>query len=206
MKRLEKQLNIAEKEISEIKKVENRVEARMEYIKALIALEETGFQQTTTYDDLDDTNAKENDSIEEDIDDDLEPEATEPESVTSETDSVVEDPLEDAEEVMIVENEDGEEVDITQAYNMLKNSGLDEETILTIGLYLTEYNCVLQYNEFENLEHSYERAYMAYALGDLGLEELNKKVLEFTGLKKGDVFKIVNNEIAEEVYNFIYGE
>lgn len=206
MKRLEKQLNIAEKEISEIKKVESRVEARMEYIKALIALEETGFQQTTTYDDLDDTNAKENDSIEEDIDDDLEPEATEPESVTSETDSVVEDPLEDAEEVMIVENEDGEEVDITQAYNMLKNSGLDEETILTIGLYLTEYNCVLQYNEFENLEHSYERAYMAYALGDLGLEELNKKVLEFTGLKKGDVFKIVNNEIAEEVYNFIYGE
>ena len=82
--------------------------------------------------------------------DDEEPEeeiVEEPESVTAETEAVVEEPKEepeeeegfdDAEVLRSVINEDGEEVDITDAFNALRKEGMDEDFSDSIGLFLTE--------------------------------------------------------------------
>lgn len=207
---LTEQLDTMGEELESVKDVAKKAELRSRYIGLFIQLDGAATTNvgSASFDEgpesLEDGAAKESNDVEMEID-------FTPKETTAETEAVLpeveeeEDPLQDAEEVCIVTNEDGEEIDITEAMAVLKDAKLDQEEKETIALYLTECACTLQYNEFPMLKHGNDRACMAAALASLGVEDLTTYVLDFSGLEKiDDVFEFITDENAEAIFNFIY--
>ena len=149
--------------------------------------------------------------------DDEEPEevAEEPESVTAETEAVVEEPKEeteeegfdDAEVVRSVINEDGEEVDITDAFNALRKEGMDEDFSDSIGLFLTECEGLDAYmNKFKYMEHGIPRACAAQLAAILTEQQLQAYIIDFSGLELGAIESstdFIDDANAEELFDFI---
>lgn len=149
--------------------------------------------------------------------DDEEPEevAEEPESVTAETEAVVEEPKEepeeegfdDAEVVRSVINEDGEEVDITDAFNALRKEGMDEDFSDSIGLFLTECEGLDAYmNKFSYMEHGVPRACAAQLAAILTEQQLQAYIIDFSGLDLGAIESstdFIDDANAEELFDFI---
>ena len=149
--------------------------------------------------------------------DDEEPEEVveEPESVTAETEAVVEEPKEepeeegfdDAEVVRSVINEDGEEVDITDAFNALRKEGMDEDFSDSIGLFLTECEGLDAYmNKFSYMEHGIPRACAAQLAAILTEQQLQAYIIDFSGLELGAIESstdFIDDANAEELFDFI---
>ena len=149
--------------------------------------------------------------------DDGEPEEVveEPESVTAETEAVVEEPKEEAEEegfddaevVRSVINEDGEEVDITDAFNALMKEGMDEDFSDSIGLFLTECEGLDAYmNKFSYMEHGIPRACAAQLAAILTEQQLQAYIIDFSGLELGAIESstdFIDDANAEELFDFI---
>ena len=150
--------------------------------------------------------------------DDEEPEevAEEPESVTAETEAVVEEPKEepeeeegfdDAEVLRSVINEDGEEVDITDAFNALRKEGMDEDFSDSIGLFLTECEGLDAYmNKFSYMEHGIPRACAAQLAAILTEQQLQAYIIDFSGLDLGAIESstdFIDDANAEELFDFI---
>ena len=149
--------------------------------------------------------------------DDEEPEekvegvAEEPESVTAETEAVVEEPEEetfdDAEVLRSVINEDGEEVDITDAFNALRKEGMDEDFSDSIGLFLTECEGLDAYmNKFKYMEHGIPRACAAQLAAILTEQQLQAYIIDFSGLELGAIENstdFIDDANAEELFDFI---
>ena len=149
--------------------------------------------------------------------DDEEPEEVveEPESVTAETEAVVEEPKEepeeegfdDAEVVRSVINEDGEEVDITDAFNALRKEGMDEDFSDSIGLFLTECEGLDAYmNKFSYMEHGIPRACAAQLAAILTEQQLQAYIIDFSGLDLGAIENstdFIDDANAEELFDFI---
>ena len=150
--------------------------------------------------------------------DDEEPEevAEEPESVTAETEAVVEEPKEepeeeegfdDAEVLRSVINEDGEEVDITDAFNALRKEGMDEDFSDSIGLFLTECEGLDAYmNKFKYMEHGIPRACAAQLAAILTEQQLQAYIIDFSGLELGAIENstdFIDDANAEELFDFI---
>lgn len=142
----------------------------------------------------------------------------EPESVTAETEAVVEEVednvknadeiFEDAEVVRTVLNDDEEEVDITEAYNALINDGADSDTADAIGLWLTEYECLEAYmNKFNYMEHGNPRAYAAYMGTVLKEQQLIAYIVDFSNLEIDAVehsTDFINDANAEALFSFVF--
>ena len=146
--------------------------------------------------------------------DDEEPEEVveEPESVTAETEAVVEEPEEeegfdDAEVLRSVINEDGEEVDITDAFNALRKEGMDEDFSDSIGLFLTECEGLDAYmNKFSYMEHGIPRACAAQLAAILTEQQLQAYIIDFSGLDLGAIENstdFIDDANAEELFDFI---
>lgn len=150
--------------------------------------------------------------------DDEEPEEVveEPESVTAETEAVVEEPKEepeeeegfdDAEVLRSVINEDGEEVDITDAFNALRKEGMDEDFSDSIGLFLTECEGLDAYmNKFKYMEHGIPRACAAQLAAILTEQQLQAYIIDFSGLEIGAIENstdFIDDANAEELFDFI---
>ena len=150
--------------------------------------------------------------------DDEEPEEVveEPESVTAETEAVVEEPKEepeeeegfdDAEVLRSVINEDGEEVDITDAFNALRKEGMDEDFSDSIGLFLTECEGLDAYmNKFSYMEHGIPRACAAQLAAILTEQQLQAYIIDFSGLEIGTIENstdFIDDANAEELFDFI---
>ena len=137
--------------------------------------------------------------------------AEEPESVTAETEAVVEEPEEegfdDAEVLRSVINEDGEEVDITDAFNALIKDGMDEEFSDSIGLFLTECDGLDPYmNKFSYMEHGIPRACAAQLAAILTEQQLQAYIIDFSGLEIGAIESstdFIDDANAEELFDFI---
>ena len=141
--------------------------------------------------------------------------AEEPESVTAETEAVVEEPKEeveeegfdDAEVIRSVINEDGEEVDITDAFNALRKEGMDEDFSDSIGLFLTECEGLDAYmNKFSYMEHGIPRACAAQLAAILTEQQLQAYIIDFSGLDLGAIENstdFIDDANAEELFDFI---
>ena len=135
----------------------------------------------------------------------------EPESVTAETEAVVEEPEEetfdDAEVLRSVINEDGEEVDITDAFNALRKEGMDEDFSDSIGLFLTECEGLDAYmNKFKYMEHGIPRACAAQLAAILTEQQLQAYIIDFSGLEIGTIENstdFIDDANAEELFDFI---
>ena len=196
------QLDKMQEELESVKDAAKRAELRGKYIELFIDLSTISNIQLEV--------------------DDEEPEekvkgvAEEPESVTAETEAVVEEPKEepeeeegfdDAEVIRSVINEDGEEVDITDAFNALRKEGMDEDFSDSIGLFLTECDGLDPYmNKFSYMEHGVPRACAAQLAAILTEQQLQAYIIDFSGLDLGAIESstdFIDDANAEELFDFI---
>ena len=192
------QLDKMQEELESVEDAAKRAELRGKYIELFIDLSTIS-------------------NIQPEVDDE-EPEEVveEPESVTAETEAVVEEPKEEAEEedtfddaevVRSVINEDGEEVDITDAFNALRKEGMDEDFSDSIGLFLTECEGLDAYmNKFKYMEHGIPRACAAQLAAILTEQQLQAYIIDFSGLELGAIENstdFIDDANAEELFDFI---
>ena len=191
------QLDKMQEELESVEDAAKRAELRGKYIELFIDLSTIS-------------------NIQPEVDDE-EPEeiVEEPESVTAETEAVVEEPKEEAEEegfddaevVRSVINEDGEEVDITDAFNALRKEGMDEDFSDSIGLFLTECEGLDAYmNKFKYMEHGIPRACAAQLAAILTEQQLQAYIIDFSGLELGAIENstdFIDDANAEELFDFI---
>ena len=191
------QLDKMQEELESVQDAAKRAELRGKYIELFIDLSTIS-------------------NIQPEVDDE-EPEEVveEPESVTAETEAVVEEPKEEAEEegfddaevVRSVINEDGEEVDITDAFNALRKEGMDEDFSDSIGLFLTECEGLDAYmNKFKYMEHGIPRACAAQLAAILTEQQLQAYIIDFSGLELGAIENstdFIDDANAEELFDFI---
>ena len=192
------QLDKMQEELESVKDAAKRAELRGKYIELFIDLSTISNIQLEV--------------------DDEEPEEVveEPESVTAETEAVVEEPKEepeeeegfdDAEVLRSVINEDGEEVDITDAFNALRKEGMDEDFSDSIGLFLTECEGLDAYmNKFSYMEHGIPRACAAQLAAILTEQQLQAYIIDFSGLDLGAIENstdFIDDANAEELFDFI---
>ena len=192
------QLDKMQEELESVKDAAKRAELRGKYIELFIDLSTISNIQLEV--------------------DDEEPEevAEEPESVTAETEAIVEEPKEepeeeegfdDAEVLRSVINEDGEEVDITDAFNALRKEGMDEDFSDSIGLFLTECEGLDAYmNKFKYMEHGIPRACAAQLAAILTEQQLQAYIIDFSGLELGTIENstdFIDDANAEELFDFI---
>ena len=191
------QLDKMQEELESVEDAAKRAELRGKYIELFIDLSTISNMQLEI--------------------DDEEPEevAEEPESVTAETEAIVEEPKEepeeegfdDAEVLRSVINEDGEEVDITDAFNALRKEGMDEDFSDSIGLFLTECEGLDAYmNKFKYMEHGIPRACAAQLAAILTEQQLQAYIIDFSGLDLGAIESstdFIDDANAEEFFDFI---
>ena len=192
------QLDKMQEELESVEDAAKRAELRGKYIELFIDL--------STISDI---------QLEVDDEEPVEEVAEEPESVTAETEAVVEEPKEepeeegfdDAEVVRSVINEDGEEVDITDAFNALRKEGMDEDFSDSIGLFLTECEGLDAYmNKFSYMEHGIPRACAAQLAAILTEQQLQAYIIDFSGLELGAIESstdFIDDANAEELFDFI---
>ena len=192
------QLDKMQEELESVEDAAKRAELRGKYIELFIDLSTISNMQLEI-----------NDEEPEEV-------AEEPESVTAETEAVVEEPKEepeeeegfdDAEVVRSVINEDGEEVDITDAFNALRKEGMDEDFSDSIGLFLTECEGLDAYmNKFSYMEHGIPRACAAQLAAILTEQQLQAYIIDFSGLDLGAIENstdFIDDANAEELFDFI---
>ena len=193
------QLDKMQEELESVEDAAKRAELRGKYIELFIDL--------STISDI---------QLEVDDEEPVEEVAEEPESVTAETEAVVEEPKEepeeeegfdDAEVIRSVINEDGEEVDITDAFNALRKEGMDEDFSDSIGLFLTECEGLDAYmNKFKYMEHGIPRACAAQLAAILTEQQLQAYIIDFSGLDLGAIENstdFIDDANAEELFDFI---
>ena len=192
------QLDKMQEELESVEDAAKRAELRGKYIELFIDL--------STISDI---------QLEVDDEEPVEEVAEEPESVTAETEAVVEEPKEeveeegfdDAEVIRSVINEDGEEVDITDAFNALRKEGMDEDFSDSIGLFLTECEGLDAYmNKFSYMEHGIPRACAAQLAAILTEQQLQAYIIDFSGLDLGAIENstdFIDDANAEELFDFI---
>lgn len=193
------QLDKMQEELESVEDAAKRAELRGKYIELFIDL--------STISDI---------QLEVDDEEPVEEVAEEPESVTAETEAVVEEPKEeveeeegfdDAEVLRSVINEDGEEVDITDAFNALRKEGMDEDFSDSIGLFLTECEGLDAYmNKFKYMEHGIPRACAAQLAAILTEQQLQAYIIDFSGLELGAIESstdFIDDANAEELFDFI---
>lgn len=208
------QLDKMAEELESVDDVAERAKLRGKYIELFIDLctiANTVISAPVEEDLIDEEPIQEDDVIEE------------PESVTAETEAVVQEVeeevnnvknadeiFEDAEVVRTVLNDDEEEVDITEAYNALINDGADSDTADAIGLWLTEYECLEAYmNKFNYMEHGNPRAYAAYMGTVLKEQQLIAYIVDFSNLEIDAVehsTDFINDANAEALFSFVFSE
>lgn len=206
------QLDKMAEELESVDDVAERAKLRGKYIELFIDLctvTNTVISAPVEEDLIDEEPIQEDDVIEE------------PESVTAETEAVVQEVeeevdnvknadeiFEDAEVVRTVLNDDEEEVDITEAYNALINDGADSDTADAIGLWLTEYECLEAYmNKFNYMEHGNPRAYAAYMGTVLKEQQLIAYIVDFSNLEIDAVehsTDFINDANAEALFSFVF--
>ena len=203
------QLDKMAEELESVDDVAERAKLRGKYIELFIDLctiANTVISAPVEEDLIDEEPIQEDEAIEE------------PESVTAETEAVVEEVednvknadeiFEDAEVVRTVLNDDEEEVDITEAYNALINDGADSDTADAIGLWLTEYECLEAYmNKFNYMEHGNPRAYAAYMGTVLKEQQLIAYIVDFSNLEIDAVehsTDFINDANAEALFSFVF--
>lgn len=206
------QLDKMAEELESVDDVAERAKLRGKYIELFIDLctiANTVISAPVEEDLIDEEPIQEDDVIEE------------PESVTAETEAVVQEAeeevdnvknadeiFEDAEVVRTVLNDDEEEVDITEAYNALINDGADSDTADAIGLWLTEYECLEAYmNKFNYMEHGNPRAYAAYMGTVLKEQQLIAYIVDFSNLEIDAVehsTDFINDANAEALFSFVF--
>ena len=193
------QLDKMQEELESVKDAAKRAELRGKYIELFIDLSTIS-----------------NIQLEVDDEEPVEEVVEEPESVTAETEAVVEEPKEepeeeegfdDAEVIRSVINEDGEEVDITDAFNALRKEGMDEDFSDSIGLFLTECEGLDAYmNKFKYMEHGIPRACAAQLAAILTEQQLQAYIIDFSGLELGAIESstdFIDDANAEELFDFI---
>ena len=192
------QLDKMQEELESVEDAAKRAELRGKYIELFIDLSTIS-------------------NIQLEVDDEESEEVVEePESVTAETEAVVEEPKEepeeeegfdDAEVLRSVINEDGEEVDITDAFNALRKEGMDEDFSDSIGLFLTECEGLDAYmNKFNYMEHGIPRACAAQLAAILTEQQLQAYIIDFSGLDLGAIENstdFIDDANAEELFDFI---
>lgn len=205
------QLDKMAEELESVDDVAERAKLRGKYIELFIDLctvTNTVISAPVEEDLIDEEPIQEDEAIEE------------PESVTAETEAVVQEVeetdnvknadeiFEDAEVVRTVLNDDEEEVDITEAYNALINDGADSDTADAIGLWLTEYECLEAYmNKFNYMEHGNPRAYAAYMGTVLKEQQLIAYIVDFSNLEIDAVehsTDFINDANAEALFSFVF--
>ena len=196
------QLDKMQRELESVTDAGTRAQLRGKYIELFIDLSTISNIQP----EVDDEEPEE--KVEEIVEEIVE----EPESVTAETEAVVEEPEEeetfdDAEVLRSVINEDGEEVDITDAFNALIKDGMDEEFSDSIGLFLTECDGLDPYmNKFSYMEHGIPRACAAQLAAILTEQQLQAYIIDFSGLEIGAIESstdFIDDANAEELFDFI---
>ena len=193
------QLDKMQRELESVTDAVTRAELRGKYIELFIDLSTIS-----------------NIQLEVDDEEPVEEVVEEPESVTAETEAVVEEPKEepeeeegfdDAEVLRSVINEDGEEVDITDAFNALRKEGMDEDFSDSIGLFLTECEGLDAYmNKFNYMEHGIPRACAAQLAAILTEQQLQAYIIDFSGLDLGAIENstdFIDDANAEELFDFI---
>ena len=193
------QLDKMQRELESVTDAAKRAELRGKYIELFIDLSTIS-----------------NIQLEVDDEEPVEKIVEEPESVTAETEAVVEEPKEepeeeegfdDAEVLRSVINEDGEEVDITDAFNALRKEGMDEDFSDSIGLFLTECEGLDAYmNKFSYMEHGIPRACAAQLAAILTEQQLQAYIIDFSGLDLGAIENstdFIDDANAEELFDFI---
>ena len=201
------QLDKMAEELESVDDVAERAKLRGKYIELFIDLctiANTVISAPVEEDLIDEEPIQEDEAIEE------------PESVTAETEAVVEEPKEepeeeegfdDAEVLRSVINEDGEEVDITDAFNALRKEGMDEDFSDSIGLFLTECEGLDAYmNKFSYMEHGIPRACAAQLAAILTEQQLQAYIIDFSGLDLGAIENstdFIDDANAEELFDFI---
>ena len=186
------QLDKMQEELESVKDTAKRAELRGKYIELFIDLSTISSIQTET-------------------DDEEPPTETEPvaQEVEEEVDNVknADEIFEDAEVVRTVIDEDGEEVDITDAFNALIKEGMDEEFSDSIGLFLTECDGLdLYMNKFNYMEHGIPRACAAQLAAILTEQQLQAYIIDFSGLELGTIENstdFIDDANAEELFDFI---
>lgn len=202
------QLDKMAEELESVDDIAERAKLRGKYIELFIDLctiANTVISAPVEEDLIDEEPIQEDEAIEE------------PESVTAETEAVVQEVdnvknadeiFEDAEVVRTVLNDDEEEVDITEAYNALINDGADSDTADAIGLWLTEYECLEAYmNKFNYMEHGNPRAYAAYMGTVLKEQQLIAYIVDFSNLEIDAVehsTDFINDANAEALFSFVF--
>ena len=186
------QLDKMQEELESVKDAAKRAELRGKYIELFIDLSTISSIQTET-------------------DDEEPPTETEPvaQEVEEEVDNVknADEIFEDAEVVRTVIDEDGEEVDITDAFNALIKEGMDEDFSDSIGLFLTECDGLdLYMNKFKYMEHGIPRACAAQLAAILTEQQLQAYIIDFSGLELGTIENstdFIDDANAEELFDFI---
>lgn len=122
-------------------------------------------------------------------------------------------------ENLVVLNEEGQEVDITDAYNSVLYAESDEDR-QALALQITEYMCLPAYQtlnelvvtntegEEELLCDNYYKFMLAYYLtpnedGSTGLEVVNEYVSQFTDGQCASTYEFINNDNIEAFINWL---
>ena len=204
------QLDKMAEELESVEDVAKRAELRGKYIEIFIDMCTVSNMSTGV--------VHEEELVEEEVEESIVEDVEEPESVAAETKAVVEEEsanikdadeiFEDAEVVRTVLDDNDEEVDITDAYNELINEGLDENTADSIGLFLTENECLEAYKEkFNYMNPGLPRAYAACMATVLTEQQLIAYIVDFSNLEINAVehsTDFIDDANAEALFDFIF--
>ena len=197
------QLDKMQEELESVKDAAKRAELRGKYIELFIDLSTISSIQSETDDEEPPT---ETESM---IEEEIKHRGQVVQEVEEEVDNVknADEIFEDAEVVRTVIDEDGEEVDITDAFNALIKEGMDEDFSDSIGLFLTECDGLdLYMNKFNYMEHGIPRACAAQLAAILTEQQLQAYIIDFSGLELGTIENstdFIDDANAEELFDFI---
>ena len=197
------QLDKMQEELESVKDAAKRAELRGKYIELFIDLSTISSIQSETDDEEPPT---ETESM---IEEEIKHRGQVVQEVEEEVDNVknANEIFEDAEVVRTVIDEDGEEVDITDAFNALIKEGMDEDFSDSIGLFLTECDGLdLYMNKFNYMEHGIPRACAAQLAAILTEQQLQAYIIDFSGLELGTIENstdFIDDANAEELFDFI---
>ena len=197
------QLDKMQEELESVKDAAKRAELRGKYIELFIDLSTISSIQSETDDEEPPT---ETESM---IEEEIKHRGQVVQEVEEEVDNVknADEIFEDAEVVRTVIDEDGEEVDITDAFNALIKEGMDEDFSDSIGLFLTECDGLdLYMNKFNYMEHGIPRACAAQLAAILTEQQLQAYIIDFSGLELSTIENstdFIDDANAEELFDFI---
>ena len=197
------QLDKMQEELESVKDAAKRAELRGKYIELFIDLSTISSIQSETDDEEPPT---ETESM---IEEEIKHRGQVVQEVEEEVDNVknADEIFEDAEVVRTVIDEDGEEVDITDAFNALIKEGMDEDFSDSIGLFLTEWDGLdLYMNKFNYMEHGIPRACAAQLAAILTEQQLQAYIIDFSGLELSTIENstdFIDDANAEELFDFI---